>query len=171
MENPGLSPAVQAALSRRQGGGQPGQMQQGQGALTQASPQAPMQAPTPQPPTTPQGQAPNAPQAKAPAYQPQNQEDMIVQALIEQLKNSGKMKKDQMKIDQPSMGTLPVAQTTPQQPSMPAQMPPAPQGMPPMGGGGMGEPNFMNTPQQPNSVFEFGSPSMANTSKQNQYAF
>lgn len=156
MSNPSQSPAVQAAMQRRNMGMPSPQ-------LDQVSPQAPVQGASDQPAAPSAGNG-SAPQVKpSQGFQPQNQQDFIVAALAEQLKNSGKLEKEKMKMTQPSMGALPVAQTTPQQPPMPPQMP--------MGGGGMGEPNFMNTPSQPNSVFEFGSPSMANTSKQNQYSF
>lgn len=96
MPNPGMSPAVQQALQRRQ---------QSTPMMDQTSPQAPMQDQAPQPmnpsemtqaaaPSQAQGQ----PAQKQPKFEPQTQEDLIVQALIEQLKNNNKLKKEQAKM-------------------------------------------------------------------------
>ena len=79
--NPGMSPAVTEALQRRSGSSTP--------QLSQTSPDARMQSQVPQP--MPQGEmtsTSNPPaQTGAPApsqkYEPQNQEDLVVMALIE----------------------------------------------------------------------------------------
>lgn len=90
MANPGLSPEVQEALQRRgMTGGSP--------ALNQMSPQAATANPI-TPPATPSSlnQA-SAPQASQPQkFEPQSQDDIIVSALIEQLKNNGKERKEQV---------------------------------------------------------------------------
>ncbi len=98
MTNPGMTPAVQQALERR---GMGASMQSGQGALTQVSPGAAMQNPVPQPTNAPsasgQSAVPAAPQDK---FIPKTQEDFIVAALTEQLKNSHSLKKEEMKMAQ-----------------------------------------------------------------------
>lgn len=106
MPNEGLSPAVQQAVQRRQQGNP-------QPALSQVSNQAPMANATPQPmnpsemtkASSPQG----APQtASQPKWQPQNQDDAIVSALIEKMKANDKLKKEQASM-----------QPQPQAPQMP----------------------------------------------------
>lgn len=127
--NPGLSPAVSAALQRR-GLGVAG----GQGALTQVSPQAPVQNPVSQPmspssltqASAPQGTpAPTTP--ITPKFEPQDRTDLITLALIEQMKNDNKLVKEQTKM---------------------AQSPsPAPTPSPvPMGGGSMNFPSGWSQP-------------------------
>lgn len=173
-----MSQAVQQAMARRGMGGQTPQ-------LSQVSEQAPMQNPVPQPEPASAANKQSAPQVSAPqqSYKPQNQQDMIVNALIEQLKNTNKLETEKMKMSQaqPSMGAVPVAQT--QQPIPAAQA--APQM--PMGGGGYGYDAYsmggggfddnkdlfappMNSSKS-RGYFEFGAPamSMATNQKQNQF--
>jgi hypothetical protein len=99
--NPAMNPAVQQALARRG----IGSAAQGQGALTQVSPGAAMANPVPQPmnpsemtqASAPQGgPTPTAPQM--PKFQPQDRTDLITLALIEKMKNDGKMAKEQTKM-------------------------------------------------------------------------
>lgn len=120
-QNPGMSPEVMEAMARRQGG-------ESSPALQQQSPGAPsaqpMPAPIPQGDMTqasgPQGAVtPEAP--SMPKFEPQDRQDLITLALIEQLKNDGKMLKEQGKM----------AAGTPQTPPAPA-----PQAGAAMGGGG-----------------------------------
>jgi len=93
-QNPGLEPEVQQAIQRRQGP---------QPALNQVS-QGASNAPKMPPPTTPSQispapQASQPQQAQAPAkpkYEAQNQDDLIVMALIEKMKTNDKMKKEQI---------------------------------------------------------------------------
>jgi hypothetical protein len=177
-QNPAMSPAVQAAISRRSAS-QPGNLQQGQGALSQVSLQAPMQSQAPQPSPASDINKSSAPQiAPTQKWQPNDQEDFIVSSLVEQLKNSGKLKKEMMQLNQPtpqpSMGTLPVAQTQPQppQPAPNPGMTQAPQMG--MGGGGMSDPNFlkpMNSQSSSSTAFDFNTPSMATSQKQNPFSF
>lgn len=97
--NPGLSPEVQAALQRRMGQSTPQLNQVSSGAqmanmVPEAMPESQMTA-TSMPPA----------QSATPSqkYQPQNQDDMIIQALIEHLKSSGQLKKEQLKAQAPMM--------------------------------------------------------------------
>ncbi len=132
--NPSQSPEVAQAMARRQMGSPTPQ-------LNQVSPDAAMQSAVPPPMNQSSmtgNSAPNAPTGGAPkGYTPQNQEDMIVSALIEQMKSHGKLKKEQMKIDSGQMAP-------PQAP----QMPPTP----PQGGG------FGQAPSMPTSQMQGGSP-------------
>jgi len=116
MPNP-MSPEIMQAMKRRDGGqtpppdapiSQPVQPMP-QGEMTQAS--GPAGAATPQAP-------------KMPKFEPQDRQDLITVALIEQLKNDGKLVKEQ--------GKAPVG--APQTPPAPQQPAPAPQGQA-MGGG------------------------------------
>lgn len=118
--NPGLAPAVQAALQRR-GSSVP--------TLGQVSPGAAMANPVPQPmnpsemtqASAPSGTpTPTAP--TLPKFEPQDRTDLITVALIEQMKNDNKLVKEQTKM----------SQAAPQ----PSPQPAAPAPMPPMGGGG-----------------------------------
>lgn len=109
MPNPGLSPEILEAMRRRQMGAPAP-------ALNQTSPDAAM-ANQVQPPAPPssinQASAPpSAAPVKTPKYQAQNSKEMIVQALIEQLKNDNKLEEQQ------------------------GQMPPQPAPAAAMGGGG-----------------------------------
>lgn len=159
MSNPGLSPNVQAALQRRGAGGP-----EAMGQLNQVSPQAPMVNPVPQMSTPSDANKSSAPQASPPQkWEPQNQQDFIISALAEQLKNSQKLELEKTKIPQPSMGALPVAQV-----------------QPPMGGGnpyggGSGSnlrPNMFSSPSDSKiGYFDMSSPAMPNTSKQSGYPF
>jgi len=87
MVNPALSPAVMQALRRRGiGSDSP--------TITQVSPDARVPNPIPQPtnpsamPTQDMPAAGSIP--SAPKFSPQSQDDMIVMALIEKMKNNGK---------------------------------------------------------------------------------
>jgi len=113
MPNPGLSKEVQDAITRRSGP-QPALNQVSPGAATAQLPQ-----PTPQSQMTqasaPQG-SPAGEVPKMPRFEPQDRQDLITVALIEQLKNDAKLIKEQ--------GKMARGET---------QKPPAPQ---PQGGGG-----------------------------------
>lgn len=89
MQNPGLSPAVQEAIQRRQQGNP-------QPALNQVSPQAAMAQPMPQPATDSSLNKSSAPQSMPQEkWTPTNQDDAIVAALIEKMKNNDKLRKEQ----------------------------------------------------------------------------
>lgn len=107
MDNPGLSPEVQQALQRRGGVSTP--------ALSQVSPAAPQQSvPQPANPSDlPQPKTPVNPTAPSQKWTPQDQEGAIVAALIEQLKSSGKLKKEQA-----AMSSSPSAQMPAPDPTM-----------------------------------------------------
>jgi len=96
------------ALQRRGAGA-------GAGQLSQVSPQAPMANPVPQPANPSslnKASAPPTEQApKMPKFEPQNRKDLIVSALVEQLKNENKLDKETA-----DMGAQPVPQA---QPAMP----------------------------------------------------
>jgi hypothetical protein len=109
--NPGLSSAVQEALARRSGGSPTPQ-------LSQVSPDARMANPgVPPPMASSQMTATSNPPAQNPTqsqkYSPQNQDDLIVMALIEHLKGSTQLQKEKMKLGQ---GQLPSTPQTPPQP-------------------------------------------------------
>lgn len=113
--NPAMAPAVQEAMQRRAGS---------PGGLNATSAQAPMANPMPQPSTPSSlGEAPSMGQGsqgsepKAPKFEPQERKDLIVLALIEQLKNDNKLDKEKSQI-----------------PAQPSQPSPA---MPSMGGGSL----------------------------------
>lgn len=88
--NPGISPEIQQALERRgMTGGTP--------ALNQMSPGAATANPVPPPSAPSELNKASAPQGSAPSkFQPQTQDDIIVGALIEQLKNNQKAKKEEL---------------------------------------------------------------------------
>lgn len=129
--NPSMSPEIQQAMARRQMGAPSPQ-------LNQVSPDAAMQNSVPQPMNPSAMIASSAPPAPAgkPSYTPQNQDDMIVSALIEQLGNSHKLKKEQMKMSSGQM-------SAPQPPPTPTQ---------PMGD------SFGQAPSMPTSQMQGGSP-------------
>lgn len=110
MDNPGLSGAVQEALQRRSGAPTP--------MLSQVSPGAPMQQDVPPPINMSDLTATSAPPAPTAApsqkYEPQTQEDLIIMALIEQLKNSGRLKKEELKLAQGQVQAPQVSQSAPQ---------------------------------------------------------
>ncbi len=154
-QNPGQSPAVQAALARRS---------EAPGQLGQVSQQAPMQNPVPEMPNPSDANKSSAP-ATAPAqkWEPQNQQDFIISALAEQLKNSHKLEMEKTKIPQPSMGAMPVAQSQP-------PMTPPMSGMP----AGGGNSDMFSTPKDSSAnYFDMSVPSMfspmSTSQKQNQY--
>lgn len=115
--NPGLSPAVQEAFARRQQGAPAP-------AMGQVSPGAAMANPVPQPlpqsqltqASAPQGAPTGAP--ATPKFEPTNAHELVVSALVEEMKNNTKLEKEKLKMAQ--------VQPAPQ---------PAPQTLPPMGGG------------------------------------
>lgn len=126
MQNPAMSPAITEAYKRReQGNPQP--------IMNQTSSQAPMANPVPGPmPISDMTQASSPPDTKPvsqPKFQPQNQNDLIVMALTEQLKNNNKLEKQQSQIP---------AQPAPQGGGMTK----IPNHMMPMGGGFSMSPGF-----------------------------
>lgn len=160
--NPGMSPAVQQAMQRRGIGASAPQ-------LSQVSAQAPMQNPLPQPSNPSDASKSSSIPAAAPQkWQPQNQQDFVVSALVEQLKNTNSLEKEKLKmaqqppIPQPSIGALPTAQTAPSQAS------PLP-----MGGGGSSygwdNPMFSGKNTESTPYFDLSQPSTSNRQKQNVY--
>jgi hypothetical protein len=105
-QNPGTSRAVQQALQRRQNAG----------ALNQMSPQAAQPNPVPVPATQSSLNKASAPSDRPPQqtqkFQAQNQEDLIIEALVEQLNNIQEAKKDKAKMTQgqPALQSQPVPQ-------------------------------------------------------------
>jgi len=96
--NPGLSPAVQAALARRNMGAPIPQLQQVSPSMPMASGTPP--SPIPQSAMNKSSAMPSQPKAPSQKYQPQNQSDMITQALVEQLKNNNKLEQQKLKVAQ-----------------------------------------------------------------------
>jgi len=97
--------ALNAAIARRAQGDPSAQLNQqsqqvpgGQQMPPQMTPSAQGQA------SLPQGQPPAQPK-----FQPQEREDLIVMALIEELKNSAKLKKEQAAMQQPQASQQPQA--------------------------------------------------------------
>lgn len=132
MPNPGMSPEVQQAIQRRQGS---------QPTLNQRSPQAAQISPVPAPQDPSKASSPQ--DAKPPKYEAQNQDDLIVMALIEKTKNNDKFKKEQLEMNK---------QPAPQKPSSPPQAP-----TPPMGGGGFSlSPGFSMSPMNKQSDYQGG---------------
>lgn len=136
MGNPGLSPAVQAALARRNTGGPVPQLAQVSPSMPMASGTPP--SPIPQSAMTKSSAMPSQPKAPSQKYQPQNQSDMITQALVEQLKSNNALDKEKLKV---ATGGQAFAPSTPQ------------------------VPQFNQTPPQ-NSGNVFGAPSMAVSQQQ-----
>jgi len=117
-QNPGQSQSVTDAIQRRQQGGS-------SPALNQVSPGAAMANPLPQP--IPQSQmtqasapvgAPTPEAPRMPKFEPQDRQDLITVALIEQLKNDAKLVKEQGKAAAGETQQPP----TPQAPAQPAPM-------------------------------------------------
>lgn len=98
MNNPGLSPAVQAALARRNMGAPIPQLSQVSGQVPMASGQTPQ--PMPQSAMTKSSTIPNQPKAPSQKFQPTNQQDMLVMSLIEQMKNNNKLEAQKLKVAQ-----------------------------------------------------------------------
>jgi hypothetical protein len=96
--NPGQSPAVAAALARRNTGGPVPQLQQVSPSMPMASGTPP--SPIPQSAMDKSSAIPTTPKAPSQKYQPQNQSDMITQALIEQLKGNNQLEKEKLKVAQ-----------------------------------------------------------------------
>lgn len=88
--NPGMTPEVLDAIRRRS---QTPQIQQ-------VSPQARVANPVPPPPQD-LNKASSPPNAPQPKFQPQTQDDLIVMALTEKLKNNDKLKKEETKMQIP----------------------------------------------------------------------
>ena len=114
MDNAGLSSEVQQALQRRSGAPTP--------QLGQVSPDARMQNPVAPPSMTSSSMQstsnpPAAQESQSEKFIPKTQEDLIIQALISQLKSSGSLKKEILKMSEG--GTPP----TPPMPNL-AQTPP-----------------------------------------------
>ena len=121
MPNPGLSPEIQEAIKRRQGGQAPTP------ALNQVSPGAAnaSQMPAPMPQAQMSSPGIDSQPPKMPRLEPQDRIDLITVALVEQMKNDAKLEKEKGKM----------ARGETQKPPAPApQAPTAPQGAP-MGGG------------------------------------
>lgn len=106
--NPGMSRQVQQALGRRQDAG----------ALNQMSPQAaqanPVPAPAPQSSLNKASAPADRPPQQTQKYQAQNQEDLIVEALIEQLNNIQEERKDRAKMPPMPPQGQPTPQVAPQ---------------------------------------------------------
>lgn len=96
--NPGMSPAVQAALNRRATGGPVPQLQQVSPSMPMASGTPP--SPIPQSAMDKTSKIPTQPKQPSQKYQPQNQSDQIVMALTEQLKNNNSLEKEKLKVAQ-----------------------------------------------------------------------
>ena len=173
--NPGTSPAVAAAIQRRQPTPQ----------LSQASPTAPMMNPAPQPAPASALNKSSEPMKdqtpKAPKWEPANQQDFIVAALAESLKNSHALEKEKLKMaQQPTMGAMPqpaqapIQAPQPQSAPMPQPAQPMPQQAPAMGGGGYGMGGGSMFPQvksQGNSYFDMGIPKTSPRNQQNMWGF
>ena len=108
MPNPGLSPAIQQAMQRR-GMGSP------DAQLNQTSPQAAMANPGGQPPNPSElNQSPQV-QPSAPKFEPGNEQEFIVAALAERLKDIGKTEKEKLKL---ASGQAQPSQPQPSAPAM-----------------------------------------------------
>lgn len=94
--NPGMSPAVQAALARRNTGGPVPQLQQVSPSMPMASGTPP--SPIPQSAMTKSSAMPAQPKQPSQKFQPQNQQDMLVMSLIEQMKNNSKLEQQKLKV-------------------------------------------------------------------------
>lgn len=116
--NPGLSPAVQAAISRRASGAPVPQLSQVSGQTPMASGQPPQ--PMPQSAMDKKSSVPTQPKTPSQKYQPQNQSDQIVMALTEQLKNNNQLDKQKLKVAQ-GQSIQPPAPATPSFNSAPPQ--------------------------------------------------
>ncbi len=141
--NPGQSPAVSAALARRNTGGPVPQLQQ-------VSPQAPMASgpvpsPMPQSAMDKKSTIPTTPKSPAQKFEPQNQQDALVMSLIEQMKTNNKLQSEKLKVAQGQS----IQPSTPQAPQMPMNQTP-PQNM---GSGVFGSPTSM-----PTSAMQGGNP-------------
>jgi len=102
--NPGLSPAVQEAISRRGGtGGQSPQM-------NQVSPDARTPNVVSQPTNPSDIQTAGVPSTPKQEFQPTTQDDLIILTLTEQLGRNNKLEKEKMK-----MSTEPTTPQTPPQ--------------------------------------------------------
>ncbi len=96
--NPGMSPAVSAALARRNTGGAVPQLQQVSPSMPMASGTPP--SPIPQSAMTKSSAMPSQPKAPSQKFEPQNQQDMLVMALTEQMKNNTKLEQQKLKVAQ-----------------------------------------------------------------------
>lgn len=131
------SVAVQNAINRRAMGGMPTPQ------LSAVTPNMPMASGSlpgniPQSAMTKSSAMPSQPKQPSQKYQPQNQSDMITQALVEQLKSNNQLEKEKLKV---ATGGQAFAPSTPQ------------------------VPQFNQTPPQ-NSGNIFGAPSMAVSQQQ-----
>lgn len=116
--NPGTSPAVSAALARRNTGGPVPQLQQVSPQTPMASGQVP--SPMPQSAMTKSSAMPAQPKAPSQKFQPNNQQDMLVMALTEQMKTNSKLESEKLKAAQgqsiqPSIPQVPQFNQTPPQ--------------------------------------------------------
>lgn len=106
--NPGMSPAVQAALQRRMTGGPVPQLQQTSPSMPMASGTPP--SPMPMSAMDKKSSIPVQPKQPSQKYQPQNQSDQIVMALTEQLKNNNQLERQKLKVAQGQSIQPPVPQ-------------------------------------------------------------
>jgi len=137
--NPGLSPEVQQALQRRQGGAPTPQLNQVSVGAAQGGQMPPPMAQSGMTQTS----TPPAPsQSGSQKYQPQNQQDMIVAALVEQLKSTNQLEKEKLKM---SSGQV-------QSPQSPASTGGA------SGGTGATPESYLQAPSIPVSQMQGGSP-------------
>lgn len=132
--NPGQSPAVSAALARRNTGGPVPQLQQVSPTAPMAS--GPVPSPIPQSAMDKSSAMPAQPKAPSQKFQPANQQDMLVMSLVEQMKNNNKLEQQKLKVangqpitPQPTAPQLSFNQAPPQN----------------AGGGVFGSPTSMST--------------------------
>lgn len=137
--NPGMSPAVQAALQRRNTGGPVPQLQQTSPSMPMASGTPP--SPIPQSAMTKSSALPAQPKAPSQKYQPTDQASMIAMALTEQLKNLTKLEGEKLKMTQGQS----IQPQTPQVPQF-NQTPPQNSG------------DVFGSPSMPTSAMQGGSP-------------
>lgn len=109
--NPGQSPAVSAALARRNTGGPVPQLQQVSPSAPMASGQVP--SPMPQSAMTKSSAVPTTPKAPSQKYQPTDQASMIAMALTEQMKSLTSLEKEKLKVQQ-GQSIQPAAPQVPQ---------------------------------------------------------
>lgn len=99
MDANNMSPAVRAALARRsQGSPTPALQQITPNAQAVNSPVAPN--PLPQSAMDKSSAVPTTPKQPSQKYQPQNQSDQIVGALVEQLKGNNQLEREKLKVAQ-----------------------------------------------------------------------
>ncbi len=110
---------VTEAVNRRAGGAPTPQLSQVSGDARMASGGVPPEMPMSQMTSTSNPQAASPTQSQK--YQPQNQQDMIVAALVEQLKSTNSLEKEKMKLSAGQMSQTP--QMAPETPVGQSQAP------------------------------------------------